>query len=411
MRSFISQSASLALALLGTAQAHTSFTTLFVDGVNQGDGVCVRMHNNPQEATFPIPDVTSKDVACGIDGEKGVARVCPVSAASTLTFEFREWPDGSNPGSIDDGHKGPCSVYMKKVDSAIADNNAAGDGWFKIWDSTYDDGKWCTEKMIENNGHISVKVPEDIAGGYYLVRTELLALHAAVDSPPDPQFYVGCAQVFVESTGTAKPDTVDIGEGFYDLDIPGLTYNIYDQPLKLPYPGFGPQAYKSKTLSSRRSDDKISTVGLGSPVQQSRSRNVETPKKPETSALKQKEGLKPKGCVMQNANWCGFEVPSYDNETDCWKSSGKCWDQSKTCWDSAPPTGGANCDLWDSKCNEIDTRCNAGNFHGPPHAGKDMTPTPPRLVGGTDIFTKRDESGLDATGMRRGWRHHRPVKF
>lgn len=258
----------------------------------------------------------------GIDGEKGVARVCPVGAASTLTFEFREWPDGSNPGAIDDGHKGPCSVYMKKVDSATSNNNAAGDGWFKIWDSTYDesDEQWCNEKMIANNGHISVKVPEDIAGGQYLVRTELLALHNAVNTPPDPQFYVGCAQVFVKSTGTAKPATVDIGEGFYDLDIPGLTYNIYDQPLKLPYPGFGPQPYKSKSSSSRRSEAEIEAFGLGIPMKQVKKPNVETSKQT-TAAPKQKEGLKPKGCIMENANWCGFEVPSYNNEANCWKVS------------------------------------------------------------------------------------------
>jgi hypothetical protein len=217
---------------------------------------------------------------------------------------------------------------MKKVDSAIADNNAAGDGWFKIWDSTYDEaaGKWATEKMIANHGHISVKVPDDIAGGYYLVRTELLALHAAVDSPPDPQFYVGCAQVFVKSTGTAKPATVSIGEGTYDLDIPGLTFNIYDQPMKLPYPTFGPPTYKpnSKNSDSTRrseSDDEPSIFGLGSPIRQARKLPAATKPEKVRQAPQQREGLKPKGCIMENANWCGFEVPSYNNEADCWKVS------------------------------------------------------------------------------------------
>jgi hypothetical protein len=209
---------------------------------------------------------------------------------------------------------------MKKVDSAIADNNAAGDGWFKIWESTYSDGQWCNEKMIANNGHISVKVPEDIAGGYYLVRTEMLALHNAQETPPDPQFFVGCAQVFVKSTGTAKPATVDIGEGFYDLDIPGLTYNIYDEPLQLPYPSFGPPVYKPS--SSSRRDIEGATFALGRPIKQIKTPNVDTEKKPSTpSAPKQKEGLKPKGCIMQNANWCGFEVPSYNKEDDCWNVS------------------------------------------------------------------------------------------
>ncbi|GFF79681.1 probable endo-beta-1,4-glucanase D [Aspergillus udagawae] len=252
------------LALLtASAHAHTVFTTLYVDGENQGDGVCVRMNRNPSKASFPIEPLSSKDIACGYDGEKAVARVCPAKASSTLTFEFREYADGSRPGSIDISHKGPCAVYMKKVDDATADNNAAGDGWFKIWHADYDAtaGKWCTEKMIENNGHISVQIPADIEGGYYLVRPELLALHAAQDNPPDPQFYVGCAQVFVQSTGTAKPATVNIGEGTYDLSLPGMTYNLYKKPLELPYPMYGPPVYEAGKSASANAASANSASG------------------------------------------------------------------------------------------------------------------------------------------------------
>ena len=52
----------------GSAQlvyAHTTFTNFFIDGVNQGDAVAVRMSNNNAKATFPISSVTSPDVACG----------------------------------------------------------------------------------------------------------------------------------------------------------------------------------------------------------------------------------------------------------------------------------------------------------------------------------------------------------
>lgn len=106
-----------------------------------------------------------------------MARVCPVQSGSTLTFEFREWVQGEQPGGISPQHGGPCAVYMKKVDSAIASNNAAGDGWFKIWEESYDEGagKWCTEKL-RDSGHLAATVPSDIEGGYYLVRTEVLAL-------------------------------------------------------------------------------------------------------------------------------------------------------------------------------------------------------------------------------------------
>ena len=125
-------------------------------------------------------------------------RVCSVNQSSTLTFTFRTWADGSQPGSIDPSHKGPCAVFMKSVSSPL-NSTAVGDGWFKIFDSTYDPttNQWCTETLITNNGLLSVTVPSDLTGGYYIVRSELLALHQADKMPPNPQFYVGCAQIFL----------------------------------------------------------------------------------------------------------------------------------------------------------------------------------------------------------------------
>ena len=167
----------IAVTLQG-ARAHTTFTNFFVNGEPQGDGTCVRMSNNIQKATFPISSVNSDDMACGVNGQIGVARVCPVSAGSSMTLEFRVWPNEESKGSIDPSHKGPCAVYMKQVESATANNTAVGDGWFKIFSEDYNSntGKWCTENLIPNNGHLTVEIPSDLEAGYYLVRPELLAL-------------------------------------------------------------------------------------------------------------------------------------------------------------------------------------------------------------------------------------------
>lgn len=154
---------------------------------------------------------------------------------------------------------------MKKVDNAITDPGV-GDGWFKVFEEDYDSaaGKWCTEKLIPNDGHLSVNIPNDLAGGYYLVRTELLALHQADKSPPDPQFYVGCAQVFLKSSGTAAPkDTVSI-PGYVHMSDPAMTFNIWDKPMKLPFPEFGPPTYtgSSKRDIDVRSVQSKQTIGL-----------------------------------------------------------------------------------------------------------------------------------------------------
>ena len=55
----------LVVSVAKFVNAHTAFTNFFVDAVDQGDGVAVRMSNNMQQATFPIPNVTSPDMACG----------------------------------------------------------------------------------------------------------------------------------------------------------------------------------------------------------------------------------------------------------------------------------------------------------------------------------------------------------
>ena len=278
------------------ANAHTAFTNFFVDGIDQGDEVAVRMSNDLSKATFPLPSITSPDMACGVNGETGVSRIASVDAGSTLIFEWRDWPDGSQPGSIDISHKGPCAVYMKKVENSAASNNAAGDGWFKIMEDGYDAtaGQWCTEKLIPNNGHLAAIVPKDLAGGYYLVRPELLALHQADKTPPDPQFYVGCAQVFLNSTGSATPPNTVAIPGYVNLSTPAMTFNIWQVPMKLPFPDFGPPLYTGS--SSER--------GLE-----------------ERTAMTQTIGLKPEGCIMVNGNWCGFMPPSYSIPNDCWTVS------------------------------------------------------------------------------------------
>ena len=186
---------------------------------------------------------------------------------------------------------------MKKVENAAADNNAAGEGWFKIMALDYDNStqKWCTEKLEESNGHLAASIPKDLAPGYYLLRPELLALHAADKSPPDPQFYIGCAQIFLSSGGTSRPkNTVSI-PGYVDINTtPGMTYNVWKQPLQLPYPQFGPSVYSSNNAKLRRdaNDKQVQTIGL-----------------------------KPDHCMISNANWCGDMPPSYTDQDGCWAVS------------------------------------------------------------------------------------------
>jgi hypothetical protein len=54
-----------ALGLIPLVAGHTIMTTLYVDGENQGDGVCIRMNRDPEHATFPIEPLANDAMACG----------------------------------------------------------------------------------------------------------------------------------------------------------------------------------------------------------------------------------------------------------------------------------------------------------------------------------------------------------
>jgi hypothetical protein len=251
---------------------------------------------------------------------------------------------------------------MKKVDSAISDPGT-GDGWFKLWDQGYDDAsseKWCTRNLIANKGLMTIMLPKGLVGGNYLVRPELLALHNA--DKGDPQYYSGCAQIFLASSGSLVPDSTVSIPGYVTKSDPADSFNIWNTP---PYDGSvisGPYPIPGPPVAN------FSSSGV-------------------TTQTTQTEGQRPAGCILESGSWCGVEVPDYSDETGCWASGQDCWTQNDACWKAAPATGGS-CKIWNDKCTDLNTQCTNKNFQGPPNKGKDLTPpkstiSPPAPLGPT----------------------------
>jgi hypothetical protein len=330
------------LALVAGATAHTVMSEIYIDGEGMGSGTCVRAPKNPVGAVDPVIDLGSSDMACGKDGTKGVARTCPITGGHQISFEYRQWPEDYSRGPLDMGHMGPCAVYLKKVEDATTDT-AEGDGWFKLWDEGYDEssGKWCTQKMIGNAGRISVTIPDSLAGGDYLVRPELLALHN-IAVKDQPEYYVGCAQVFLESSGSSGPEKTVSIPGYTSKSDPGNQYNAFDKPLK-PFTIPGPEVYKSTASYSRMASQK------------------------------QTNGLAPAGCILTNDNWCGKEIPDFTDEEGCWVADKDCWAQLDECYDDASSAGSANCKIWEQKCKDNQGICKSGGS-GPYNKGQSIQP-------------------------------------
>lgn len=345
----------LALGLVPATSAHTLFTTFFINSKNQGDGTCVRMPKDGETSTAPIYPLTGDVMACGRDGQDAVPFVCPASGGDTITFEFRSWPNGEKSGSIDPSHKGPCAVYLKKVDDMFSDS-AAGGGWFKIWEDGYnaETNKWCVDTLVDNGGLLSVNLPAGLPSGYYLARPELLALHNAPSG--DPQFYHNCAQIFIESGPEGSLDIPSEYEvsipGHVKADDPGLNFNLYNNDDAANYIIPGPPVFVPTSSGSSSSDTK---------------RTLEA-------------GAIPDNCILKNGNWCAKPIAAYSDVTTCWDGTENCWDQSKVCWDTMPVSGGWNCEVWADYCTAMGNSCEAGKYNGPPEfTGKEVFTSSPNI--------------------------------
>ena len=94
-----------------------------------------------------------------------------------------------------------------------------GGGWFKVQQDGLDSaGVWGTERVINGKGIHKITIPKCIAPGQYLLRPEMLALHAA-SSYPGAQFYQECAQInVIGGTGAKTTNTVSL-PGAYSVSI------------------------------------------------------------------------------------------------------------------------------------------------------------------------------------------------
>lgn len=273
-----------------------------------------------------------------------------------MTFEFRAYADANKPGFIDDSHQGPIAVYAKSVSNF--DQNAGGSGWFKIWHDGYDDSskKWAVQKVIENNGLLSIKVPEGLPTGAYLFRTEVTAMHNVTSQGNswvvEPQFYVNCAQVYLQGSSSGPlsiPSDKEVSiPGHVHPQDKGLWFNMYQMPpAPVNYQIPGPKLFRP------------TSGGAGANVKAALSMPTNYP------------GAVPKECILKNANWCGVEVPSYTTEDGCWAASENCWKQSNACFAAAPPSGLKGCKVWEEeKCKKLQESCSNKQFTGPPNKGK-----------------------------------------
>ncbi|ESZ89490.1 glycoside hydrolase family 61 protein [Sclerotinia borealis F-4128] len=216
----------------------------------------------------PITDVTTQYVACngGPNPTTPSSNIIPVVAGSTIKATWRHTltstPSNDATYIVDPSHLGPVMAYMKKVTDATTDVGY-GSGWFKISEQGLNVAtqKWATTDLINNAGVQSITIPSCIANGQYLLRAELIALHAAAGTQ-GAQLYMECGQINVSGgTGTSSPSTVSF-PGAYGQSDPGILINIYTTLTTYTIPGPTPfvcGAAQSTGTSSKATSTSLST--------------------------------------------------------------------------------------------------------------------------------------------------------
>ncbi|USP75114.1 glycoside hydrolase family 61 protein [Curvularia clavata] len=187
----------------------------------------VKRISRPIQGNGPVQDVTLTDIQCGGYTEGGVKGSSPaalhaeVAAGTEVKLYWTLWPDS---------HVGPSITYMARCpdtgcDKYMPESNAV---WFKV----QEDGRqgtssaWGSDPIKKAGGFLTYTIPKCIAAGYYLVRHEVVALHAA-STYPGAQFYPGCHQLKVTGGGSTKPTDLVSFPGAYKGSDPGITYNAY----------------------------------------------------------------------------------------------------------------------------------------------------------------------------------------
>ncbi|KAK4033864.1 family 61 putative glycoside hydrolase [Parachaetomium inaequale] len=210
------------IALAVTAQAHTIFQSLSVNGADQGQLVGLRA----PKSNNPIYDVIDQQLACGHPGSHS-DKVINVKAGDRIGAKWghvlggaQRPNDRDNP--IASSHKGPISTYMARVDNA-ATASPNGLKWFKIHEDGLDTrtGKWGVDNMIAAAGWAYATIPRCLAPGQYLLRQELLALHSAGSVVPSAT---------VSIPGAYKQDDKGILLQIWVKDVPNNGRKAYTVP-------------------------------------------------------------------------------------------------------------------------------------------------------------------------------------
>ena len=201
-----------------------------------------------------------QDIICHKGATPGEAYV-PVVAGGSLGLQWTNWPADHHDAILD--YLAVCGDDCTTVDKTTL-------LWNKIDEAGLIDGSdppgfWASNDMIANNNSWAVTIPPFIAPGKYVLRHEIIALHASHNyGTAGAQAYPQCINLDITGSGTDPLRSGTLGTELYTADDAGIYLNIYWQPLTsydIPGPpvisaavsGFAPRSYDPALSTSATS--------------------------------------------------------------------------------------------------------------------------------------------------------------
>ncbi|KAE8448882.1 hypothetical protein EG329_008678 [Mollisiaceae sp. DMI_Dod_QoI] len=255
--------------LITTIAAHGTVSSIIVDGI------FYEGYNPSYQYTTPAPITVGWKTPTDLDngfvapaayanpdiichrGATNAMIAAPAKGGSLIELLWTPWPTS---------HKGPITDYLANCNGPCETVDKTKLKWFKIdelalLDPSKQYGYWSTDVMIANNNTWVVKIPPTIAPGNYVLRHEIIALHAA-SSVNGAQNYPFCFNLAISSTGTDKPVGV-LATTFYNEKDPGVLYNVDVAPPLAPYTIPGPPLYSAAVTVSQTKMPKPTASSAG----------------------------------------------------------------------------------------------------------------------------------------------------
>jgi cellulase len=197
----------------------------------------------------------SADIICHVDAGNAMT-AAPIKAGGKVNLLWTPWPTT---------HKGPVIDYLANCNGPCETVDKSTLKWFKIGESglldpkSMTNGYWATDQLIANNNTWTITIPTSIATGNYVLRHEIIGLHAAGQAN-GAQNYPQCFNLAITSSGTDKPAGV-LATTFYKATDPGIKFDLYSAFTSYTIPG--PPKYANAITVSQTAPPKATASATG----------------------------------------------------------------------------------------------------------------------------------------------------